>query len=124
MLHKGALKVCAAFLASFVIYQNALAAEFPWTDLVNDYKQRKLEQKQRNEAEPMEEWLERATDIKMEHRIAEPYKEEENPNLVKKLEWPVFFEKYNNAPGMREFNLEKLKTDKSARSIGVISPNY
>lgn len=127
-IQAGIQKGCAVFLALFMFHQNVFAIEFPWSDIVNDYKQRKLQQKQLEEAEPMvqttQEWLERATDIKMEHRIAEPYKEEENPNLVKKLEWPVFFEKYNNAPGTREFNLEKLKADKSARSIGVISPNY
>ncbi len=118
-----------AVLLMFFIFQNGVfAMEFPWSDFVEEYKQRKLEKKQQKEAEPMvqtvQEWMERATDIKMEHRIAEPYKEEENKNLVKKLEWPVFFEKYNNAPGSREFNLEKLQAEKSARSQGVISPNY
>ncbi len=116
------------FLSLLFIPQTARSIEFPWTDFIEQYKERKLQQKQEEEAEPMvqtiQEWMERATDIKMEHRIAEPYKEEENPNLVKKLEWPVFFEKYNNTPGSREFNLEKLKTDKSARSRGVISPDY
>jgi len=114
-------------LAVLLLFQSTEAFEFPWSDALYNYKQKKLEKKQREE-EPMvqtvQEWMERATDIKMEHRIAEPYKEEENPNLVKKLEWPVFFEKYNNAPGSREFNLEKLKTEKSVRSQGVISPDY
>ncbi len=122
------VKFLAVLIAFFILQQGVFAVEFPWSDFVEQYKQRKLQKKQQEEAEPMvqtvEEWMERATDIKMEHRIAEPYKEEENPNLVKKLEWPVFFEKYNSAPGSREFNLEKLKADKSARSQGVISPDY
>lgn len=121
-------KLFAALFLVLIIQNCTSAMEFPWSDFVEEYKQRKLEKKQQKEAEPMvqtvQEWMERATDIKMEHRIAEPYKEEENKNLVKKLEWPVFFEKYNNAPGSREFNLEKLQAEKSARSQGVISPDY
>ncbi len=126
--HIRAEKFFAVLLMFFIFQNGVFAMEFPWSDFVEEYKQRKLEKKQQKEAEPMvqtvQEWMERATDIKMEHRIAEPYKEEENKNLVKKLEWPVFFEKYNNAPGSREFNLEKLQAEKSARSQGVISPDY
>lgn len=120
--------ILALSIAYFILQQGVFAFEFPWSDALYNYKQKRLEKKQESEAEPMvqtvQEWMERATDIRMEHRISEPYKEEENPNLVKKLEWPVFFEKYNNTPGSRELNLEKLKMDKNFRSKGVISPNF
>ena len=99
--------------------------DMPWSDA---YKQKKLQEAQEKEEEAMvqtvQEWQERATDIKMEHRITEPYKEPPNPKLVEKLDWQTFFEKYNSAPGSREFNLEKLQADKSARSLGVISPDF
>ena len=32
----------------------------------------------------VQEWMERATDIRMEHRISEPYKEEEKSKPCKK----------------------------------------
>lgn len=103
----------------------AFAFDLPWSDA---YKMKKLQEKQENEQEPMVqttgEWLERATDIRMEHRFSEPFKEEANPNLVEKLDLPTFFEKYNSAPGSRELNLERLKKDYSARSVGVISPDF
>lgn len=99
--------------------------DMPWSDA---YKQKKLQEQQEKEEERMvhtvQEWQERATDIKMEHRFSEPYKEPPNPKLVEKLDWQTFFEKYNSAPGSREFNLEKLQAEKSARSIGVISPDF
>lgn len=97
----------------------------PWSEA---YKQKKLQKQQEKEVEPMvqtvDEWMERATDIKMQHREVEPYKEEVNARLLEKADWPVFFEKYNNRPGSREFNLEKLQANKNARSEGVISPNF
>lgn len=103
----------------------AFAFDIPWSDA---HKMKKLQEKQEKETEPMvqtvDEWLERATDIRMEHRQAGPYKEEPNPNLVEKLDLPTFFEKYNSAPGSRELNLERLKRDHSARSMGVISPDF
>lgn len=99
--------------------------DMPWSDA---YKQKKLQEKQEKEEEPMvqtvQEWQERATDIKMDHRISEPYKEPPNPKLVEKLDWQTFFEKYNSAPGSRELNLEKLYKDKSVRSLGVVSPDF
>lgn len=103
----------------------AFAFSLPWSTAA---KQKKLQEQQEKETEPMvqtvQEWQERATNVKMEHRIVEPYKEAPNPKLVEKLEWPTYFEKYNSAPGSRELNLEKLKADKSVRSQGVISPNF
>lgn len=114
--------------ALFLMQQDVLAfklPDMPWSDA---YKLKKLQEKQEKETEPMvqtvQEWQERATDIKMEHRISEPYKEPPNPKLVEKLDPQTFFEKYNSAPGSRELNLEKLKIDKSARSQGVISPDF
>lgn len=108
--------------------QSALAFKFPdmpWSDV---YKQKKLQEKLEKEEEPMvqtvQEWQERAADIKMEHRISEPYKEPLNPKLVEKQDPQAFFEKYNSAAGSRELNLEKLYADKSARSTGVISPDF
>jgi len=71
-----------------------------------------------------EELMDLATDVKIEHRISKPYKEEPNPKLIEKTDWPTFFEKYNNTPGSMELNLEKLLLDKSARSQGVISPDF
>lgn len=125
-MKNSAVKNIAGFLLTFcVLYQTAYAFDMPWSDAA---KQKKLQKQQEKETEPMvqtvEEWLERATDIKMEHRIVEPYKETPNPNLVEKLDLPTFFEKYNNTPGSRELNLEKLMADKSVRSQGVISPNF
>lgn len=99
--------------------------DMPWSDA---YKQKKMQEEQEKEEEAMvqtvQEWQERATDIKMEHRITEPYKEPPNPKLVEKLDWQTFFEKYNSAPGSRELNLEKLYANKSVRSLGVISPDF
>ncbi len=118
-----------AFAQDFDVEKDTLLAfklpDMPWSDA---YKQKKLQEEQEKEEEAMvqtvQEWQERATDIKMEHRISEPYKEPPNPKLVEKLDWQTFFEKYNSAPGSREFNLEKLQADKSARSLGVISPDF
>jgi len=99
--------------------------DMPWSDA---HKQKKLQEEQEKEEEAMaqtvQEWQERATDIKMEHRITEPYKEPPNPKLVEKLDWQTFFEKYNMTPGSRELNLEKLQADKIARSLGVVSPDF
>jgi len=97
----------------------------PWCE---GYKFRKYQKEQENEGEPMvqtvQEWEERAIDIGMEHRVEEPYKGEENPNLVEKLDLPTFFEKYNSAPGSKEADLQMLQRDKSVRSQGVISPDF
>lgn len=122
------IQQCALANVQNSIKDTVLAFKFPdmpWSDA---YKQKKLQEKQEKEEEPMvqtvQEWQERATDIKMEHRVSEPYKEPPNPKLVEKLEWQTFFEKYNSAPGSRELNLEKLQKDKIARSLGVISPDF
>lgn len=114
-----------AFQDAFAFKLSNITDKLPWSDAA---KQKRLQKQQEEETEPMvqtvEEWMERATDVKMEHRFSEPYKEEPNSKLVDKLEWPTFFEKYNNTPGSRELNLEKLMLDKSVRSQGVISPDF
>lgn len=125
-MKRALLKGAAVFILVFcAAYQISYAFDLPWSDAA---KQKRLQKQQEEETEPMvqtvEEWLERATDIRMEHRIAEPYKKTPNPNLVEKLDLPTHFEKYNNVPGSRELNLEKLKADKNVRSGGVISPNF
>ena len=118
----------ALFFVLIMLQQDVWAfklPDMPWSDA---YKLKKLQEEQEKETEPMvqtvQEWEERATDIKMEHRISEPYKEPPNPKLVEKLDPQTFFEKYNSAPGSREFSLEKLKINKSARSQGVVSPDF
>lgn len=107
---------------TLTVFNFCFAFDLPWSDAA---KQKKLQKQQQEDTmvHTRDEWLERATDINIEHRKIEPF-EEKNEKLVDKSPFPVYFEKYNKAPGSKEFDLSKLKVNKNARSIGVVSPDF
>lgn len=124
------LVLCLVFLAS--AGEKALAFSVFGHEMhiigTKAWREAREQKLQENITEPMvqtvDEWHQRATSVNMEHRETEPYKPEVDPKMVEKWDIPTYFDAYNSNPGSREFSIELVKRDKSARSIGVISPDF
>lgn len=71
-----------------------------------------------------QEWEQKAKNIDLEKRKIEPYKKEQNENLLPKDEPNRRFVKYNVPPGGAEVDLSAIQKVLDIRSQGVIDPRF
>lgn len=110
-------KVVFAFLFLTLIQGVVFAFSNPFK------KQNNVEHK---EGQPMvhtvEEWMESATNVKMDMRQREE-SPLENEYIILPAKRPAYLEKYNVKPGYREMNLSGLYKTQNVRSVFVADPS-
>lgn len=84
--------------------------------------------KEEETKEPMvhtvEEWMESATNVKMDMRKREEDSSNKDENLIPPSDLPLYIERYNVKAGSKELDLTRLFKTQNVRSVFVADPDF